>query len=161
MAFPYLKSFFNGSRFPEHQFTTNHIFEQACSIIKATCIFEEFKDFENSVTIFCKRASWMIPRGLEIATPGKWSTSRIVKNFTGANLCRLKSQNFFVLNQNFAGCGQPYSLYSVWTVNFALLDHMSKSLLLKLTHMLTACCAKDGKVSLSLDSHVCPEICFS
>ena len=65
--------------------------------VSSTCIFEECKAFDNSVTIFCKRAFWMIPHGLEIATPGKWSTSKIVKNFTGANLCLLQSQKFFVL----------------------------------------------------------------
>ena len=79
-----------------HQLSTNHLFDQACSIIKATCIFEEFEVFDNFVTISCKRASWMIPHGLEIATPGKWSTSKIVKNFTGTKLCLLQSQFFFV-----------------------------------------------------------------
>ena len=100
----------------------------------------------------------MIPPGLEIATPGKWSTSKIVKNFTGAKLCLL--QSLF----HSSGCGQPFSLYSVWTVNInkvCSFGSLVKIASLKLTYMLTACCAKDGKVSLSVYSSVCHKICFS
>ena len=52
VAFPYLKSFSNGSRFPEYRFTF-HNKPSLCSIVKVTCIFEESKAFDNSVRIFC------------------------------------------------------------------------------------------------------------
>ena len=47
VVFQYLKSFSNGSRSPVHRFITNHRFNQACTFIKETCIFEEFKAFDN------------------------------------------------------------------------------------------------------------------